>query len=529
MRLLNMITDNTLRRPRALFAIALVTLCMTLIFSYERIKYSALSLFEELVPATEDLDTPTAAVDIVPLTDQEKEDYKSLFEDFAPMSYGTTNRPPMKGMPERMVDVLPEEFVPAIATDGVDSNTGARRLVIVGDVHGQKKALEDLLAKMGFDNDSGDHLVLVGDLVNKGPDSAGVVALAMDLGAHAVRGNHEDRVLLAHAAMSKQEESNIEKKQKKLARAASPDVEDVSAALETFQIKDGEGADGADQQSATAAYLAGEAKLPKGDQRDRQTARSLSPEQIAWLADLPLVLRIGTIPRDAAGGKKKKMTLENLVVCHAGLVPGVSLEDQDPWAVMNMRTISYPADELRRDAVRDYLEERAGAGGGRGALAAVQQVDEAAVDREMGRIAAASGLGLGAEEGDAALPSSGRDGTYWYQEWSRFQEKLEKKQEKKQDKQDKKKHKKKGKGGKDDGESEDVSQITTVVYGHDAKSGLRVPKEYGKGKKGYTFGLDSGCVYGKSLTALVIEVKKGEAAYEIVQVDCDKAVDTKED
>lgn len=525
MRLPNMIFDNTLRRPRALFAIGLITLCMTLILSYERIKYSAFSLFEELVPENEELDTPAPAVNIVPLTDEEREDYKSLFEELAPMSYGTTKRPPMKGMPKRMVDTLPEEFVPAIAANAVDGSGGARRLVIVGDVHGQKKALEDLLAKVGFDNDGGDHLVLVGDLVNKGPDSAGVVALAMELGAHAVRGNHEDRVLLAHAAIKKHEKSSSKNK---LARAATPDIEDVNAVLETFQIKDVEDSDGAGKQAATAAYLAGEAKLAKGDQADRQTARSLSAEQIAWLADLPLVLRVGTIPRDSGDGDgdgQKKMTLENVVVCHAGLVPGVALEDQDPWAVMNMRTISYPAVELRRNKLRGFLEEQAEAGGVRGALAALQGVDDELIDREMERITA-SGLGVDSREEDAPLPSSGRDGTYWYEEWSRFQEKLGKKQAKK-DKKKNKKDKKKGKDGED--EELEAQQITTVVYGHDAKSGLRVPKEYGKGKKGYTFGLDSGCVYGRSLTALVIEVKKGEAAYEIVQLDCDKAADAKED
>lgn len=67
------------------------------------------------------------------------------------------------------------------------------RTVIVGDLHGCRAELEDLLAHIAFGE--GDRLVLVGDLVARGPDPAGTIDLAMSLGARAVRGNHEDRLL----------------------------------------------------------------------------------------------------------------------------------------------------------------------------------------------------------------------------------------------------------------------------------------------------------------------------------------------
>jgi predicted phosphodiesterase len=65
--------------------------------------------------------------------------------------------------------------------------------IIIGDVHGCLAELDALLRKVRYTR--GDRLVLVGDLVAKGPDSAGVVARARELGALAVRGNHDERVL----------------------------------------------------------------------------------------------------------------------------------------------------------------------------------------------------------------------------------------------------------------------------------------------------------------------------------------------
>ena len=68
------------------------------------------------------------------------------------------------------------------------------RTVIVGDVHGCTGELEELLEHMRFAEGT-DELVLVGDLVARGPDTKGTLALARRLRARAVRGNHEDRLL----------------------------------------------------------------------------------------------------------------------------------------------------------------------------------------------------------------------------------------------------------------------------------------------------------------------------------------------
>ena len=50
---------------------------------------------------------------------------------------------------------------------------------VVGDVHGEIEALNDLLAHLGYETDGrhpeGRRLVFVGDLIDRGPDSPGVL------------------------------------------------------------------------------------------------------------------------------------------------------------------------------------------------------------------------------------------------------------------------------------------------------------------------------------------------------------------
>jgi hypothetical protein len=50
---------------------------------------------------------------------------------------------------------------------------------------------------------------------------------------------------------------------------------------------------------------------------------------------------------------------------------------------------------------------------------------------------------------------------------------------------------------------------TTVIYGHDAGTSLNIQR--------YTKGLDSGCVYGRKLTAFIIE---DGGSHKVVQVKC---------
>jgi serine/threonine protein phosphatase 1 len=67
------------------------------------------------------------------------------------------------------------------------------RLIAIGDIHGCHLEFAELLAQLSLTRD--DRLVLLGDLVNRGPDSCKVLDLARAYRAVALLGNHELRLL----------------------------------------------------------------------------------------------------------------------------------------------------------------------------------------------------------------------------------------------------------------------------------------------------------------------------------------------
>lgn len=81
-----------------------------------------------------------------------------------------------------------------------------RRVYAIGDVHGRNDLLEQLIGKIVEDDRQRDALdseiIFLGDLVDRGPDSAGVIDTAMRLKADArnvrfLMGNHEEVYLAA--------------------------------------------------------------------------------------------------------------------------------------------------------------------------------------------------------------------------------------------------------------------------------------------------------------------------------------------
>ena len=150
------------------------------------------------------------------------------------------------------------------------------RVIVVGDVHGCLDELRALLAACGHDADA-DAVVLVGDLVNKGPKSAEVVRYAREASFRAVRGNHDE------------------------------------AAIDAWAKRQEAFATGRDPPDATTKYAYMDA---------------LSSEDVEYLRALPYTL---ALPRDLCGRPTR--------VVHAGLVPGVALERQDARMMTRMRHV----------------------------------------------------------------------------------------------------------------------------------------------------------------------------------------------
>ncbi|KAF5724813.1 bis(5' nucleosyl)-tetraphosphatase symmetrical [Fusarium mundagurra] len=361
------------------------------------------------------------------------------------------------------------------------------RLIIVGDVHGHLPELKKLIKKVSYNKSNGDKLIFVGDLVNKGPDSPGVVQLAIELGASAIRGNNEDRVLAAHSAIKRGEHAKLIERLKRLALEAEKEKE----------VKDGEPAPSETKEDLKS--ISPEDLKPYSSESDFTTAANLTDEQISWLAAQPLILRI-KLRREATSPPWNSGTL---LVAHGGLVPLLPLEEQDPWAVMNIRGLVYRDPEATvTEPIRAGLLK--GAKSRTRRYAAYHDATDVDIKAELEKWADAvkNGEGFGGEykEGVIGFPLETREGDWWIDAWNRWQNSIE-----------------------------DPEKRSIVVYGHDARVGIQVGANSPEVAR-YTFGLDSGCAYGKSLTAMVIGEKEGGKglSHSIVQVEVIKEDEGKE-
>lgn len=345
---------------------------------------------------------------------------------------------------------LDEQFIPG----GEDDPHGERRLIFVGDIHGCKKELLKLLEKVNFDP-NWDHLIATGDTINKGPHSAGVLDHLIHLNATTVRGNHEDRLI--HTAKTVFD-----------AYASSPE-DSLLSLQDTDALVD----------------------VTSASRRDAKTLKSLRARHLRYIQHMPLILRIRALPRAAKPTTKSASPIaETIVVVHAGLVPALPLEKQDPYYVTNMRSLhpkshvpsadragkggkkvgrhnkpwrniwNWYNDRLfRHSSTKDFRKFETPA---QGTVVAVDKRD--LYDNGLGYF----GKVLESVKGKA-------------EEYSGISKKGHEQDEKPQ----------------------------VVVYGHDAGAGLRI--------KRWSKGMDSGCVGGGQLSALVLNAK-GEG--KVVSVGC---------
>ncbi len=70
------------------------------------------------------------------------------------------------------------------------------RLIAIGDIHGCHHEFAELLARLSPGRD--DRIILLGDLINRGPDSLRVIEIARENRLISLLGNHELRLLKFH-------------------------------------------------------------------------------------------------------------------------------------------------------------------------------------------------------------------------------------------------------------------------------------------------------------------------------------------
>jgi bis(5'-nucleosyl)-tetraphosphatase (symmetrical) len=145
--------------------------------------------------------------------------------------------------------------------------------VVIGDIHGMLPEFQALVAKLQLGHE--DRLVLVGDLMDKGPDPAGCVRYAREIGAQMVLGNHEEK----HLRWRKHEDR----------RASDPKYKNPMKPMSPEKLAQNQ---------------------------------ALSVEDVTWLRSLPAMLRF-----------------DNWLVVHGGLLPGVPLENQYADTLVRVRWV----------------------------------------------------------------------------------------------------------------------------------------------------------------------------------------------
>lgn len=79
--------------------------------------------------------------------------------------------------------------------------------ILIGDIHGCSREFKELLQRVS--PVTGDRIVLIGDLLNKGPDPVGVLQIFQELGSICLLGNHDFDHLRWQAGRSDPKEESV--------------------------------------------------------------------------------------------------------------------------------------------------------------------------------------------------------------------------------------------------------------------------------------------------------------------------------
>ena len=167
--------------------------------------------------------------------------------------------------------------------DNLNDDSKPRGILVIGDVHGCYDELLLLHEKAVVEHNEGrafGHVILVGDLCNKGPQSVPVLRhVRLSHNWWSVRGNHDDGAL----------------------RAALGDAQQQSKSKYQWIFDDG-----------------------------------LSDADVEFLAELPYTIRI---PKEMLNNDDGRRQRVDTLIVHAGLIPGLDLEEQSIETMITVREV----------------------------------------------------------------------------------------------------------------------------------------------------------------------------------------------
>lgn len=187
-----------------------------------------------------------------------------------------------------------------------------QRIIMLGDIHGHYIHLRNMLRKIKY-NPKKDYLLVLGDFVAKGPDSVKVVEYLTDHKIDCVLGNHEYYVLQNYAQFHGLDFPNF----------VANGTKDV-------------------------LFSRGMSSAGFNDDPEFLLAKKLEGKHIEYLNSCSLIKKLGAVPvYSKKAGKKiidgiaSTVTAPGVAV-HGGLRWDLSLEDQIPEQVLEMRSLIGP-------------------------------------------------------------------------------------------------------------------------------------------------------------------------------------------
>ncbi|WVF69868.1 hypothetical protein IAT40_004649 [Kwoniella sp. CBS 6097] len=391
------------------------------------------------------------------------------------------------------VDFDHYKVLQTLPPERVDVTTQGKRMIFIGDVHGSYDPLVRLMDKLSYDTNN-DRLIHVGDLVAKGSKHEDVLWWMNERRVLGVRGNHDQAVIQWRAWME---------------WAGGQDWE---AYVDSLAAGDGE--------EGVLSALGKEGKAYPSSWKWKgehwKIARTLPKRLYLYLLDLPLALHLPSL---------------HTIVVHAGLLPSDPLQPSSSASQPLVQYSDLKIEGLSEEAIRNSEE-----------VSILFDIPQNSVPWNLLNMRGVYTHG----KKKGKVTKSGKKGTPWSDVWKKQMNRCtgvgkwsvdgmgewgiehgqvtDETLQDQEEQNDRKKRQKPGTPAALEAEAEEAAkekeqeqdQTTgsddedssalgcspvTIIYGHAAGRGLDI--------KSFSKGLDSGCVYGRQLTALVLGDLKG--------------------